>query len=219
MHVARRNGASVKSLFSAKIRVMKKLLLPLLILSAIILAGCGSSSPDSSSPKPTVNIKEEVTEPETASGQTATANQTNRTTIYLIKLDDNGETQNSIKIGCGDSAIPIEATVNYLYDATDPQQAVNAAFIALANTTEQQYSHKNLLNISGRSTWKLPDIEKQKNKIIVHLDGTFTFNGVCDQPRLKAQFEETAKKAAGKLPVSFTLNDSAAAWDKLFSNK
>lgn len=201
---------------------MKKFLL-LPVLSVFILAGCSLLSPKSppksvdSGKNPSIATITEEAKEETTSQ--ADANQTNRTTIYMIKLDDNGETPNSVKIGCGDSAIPIETNVNYFYDATDPQQAVNAAFIALANTTEQQYSHKNLLNISGRSTWKLPDIEKQKNKIVIHLDGTFTFNGVCDQPRLQAQFEETAKKAAGKLPVGFTLNGSAAAWTKLFSNK
>ena len=38
-------------------------------------------------------------------------NDTNQTTVYMIKMEDDGKTKGSIKVGCGDSAIPVATTV------------------------------------------------------------------------------------------------------------
>lgn len=150
----------------------------------------------------------------------ADANDTNQTVVYAIKLEDDGKAVNSVKVGCGDSAVPVDATVGYQYDKTDPVASINAAMIALTGMTPDQFKAQKLENPVGSQQLLIQSVEKSGNDYIVRLKGAFTFGGVCEMPRVKAQIEETIKKAA--LGNSFTIDWNGGgkeAWDKAFSQQ
>ncbi len=190
---------------------MKKLTTLLLIgVLALSLTACGQQTPTPTTP------------PAQTPAAPADANDTNATTVYMIKFEDDGKSKNSIKVGCGDSAIPVATTVGYKYDKTNVVASINAALIALQSTTATQYSTQNLQNTAASSAWTIQKVDKPVNNgdpYLVHMKGTFTFGGTCDMPRVRAQIEETVKKAALGNPTTIVWNGNAAAWDKAFSSK
>lgn len=150
-----------------------------------------------------------------------TENLTKETTIFMVKMEDDGASANSIKVGCGDSVIPVPTNVSYQYDAKDPIASITAAMTALSATSESQYTAMGLDNPFAKSTitQKSP-ADKNGTIYTVHLNGTFSFAGSCEVPRVKAQIEETIKKAALGNAFVIDLNGGGkAAWDSAFSSK
>ena len=45
------------------------------------------------------------------------------------------------------------------------------------------------------------------------MNGAFTFGGTCDMPRVRAQIEETIKKAALGNKTAIVWNGDSANWD------
>lgn len=183
-------------------------------IMAIGLTGCGNQTPAPSSNPPAQN------QPTPAAP--ADANDTNKTVVYMVKLDDNGKAPNSIQVGCGDSVVPVDSTVGYQYDKTNAVASVNAAVMNLFSMTATQFQAQNLQNTlaSTNSAITIQSVDKTGSNLVVHLNGTFSFGGVCDMPRVKAQIEETIKKAA--LGNTFTIDwngGGQAAWDKAFGLK
>lgn len=169
----------------------------------VLLAACSTPS------KPTT--------PTQPPAQTTTA-----TTISMIKLEDDGKSTNSTKVGCGDSAIPIETTAAFAYDKTDPIAAINAALMTLFSTTEDQFSKQNLMNPITASALTMQKVEKPlkiNDPYLVYLKGKFSFSGTCDVPRQRAQIEETIKAVALGHKTTIIWNGDAASWEENFSSK
>ncbi len=145
--------------------------------------------------------------------------QTNQTTVYMIKLDDNGISTNSVQVGCGDSAMPVTTTTVSQYDGTNPVASINAAISTIINTTANQFQAQNLQNPLAGQQVTIQSVVQSGTQLVVHLNGQFSFGGTCEMPRVRAQIEETIKKAA--LPGNtFTINwngGGQTAWDKAFS--
>lgn len=180
-------------------------------LMAISFTACSGQTPVPNTPPP-------ANQPTPAAP--ADTNDTNQTTVYMIKLEDDGKTANSIKVGCGDSAVPVATTVGYQYNKTDAVASINAALIALQGTTADQFKAQGLQNTAAGSAWTIQKVEKPAtatDAYLVHLNGKFTFGGACDMPRVRAQIEETIKKAALGNKTTIVWNGDAAAWDKAFS--
>ncbi len=137
-------------------------------------------------------------------------------------MEDNGKSTNSIQVGCGDSVVPVDSTVGYQYDKTNAVASVNAALTNLFSMTADQFKAQNLQNTlaATNSLLTIKSVEKNSNNLTVHINGKFSFGGACDMPRVKAQVEETIKKAA--LGNTFTIDYNGGgqtAWDKAFSSK
>lgn len=144
------------------------------------------------------------------------------TTIFMIKFEDDGKSAKSVKVGCGDSAIPIETTSAYAYDKIDPIAAINVAIMTLFNTTEDQFSKQNLMNPITASALTIQKVEKPlsaNDPYLVYLNGIFSFSGVCDVPRQRAQVEETIKTAALGHKTTIIWNGDVASWEENFSSK
>lgn len=137
----------------------------------------------------------------------------------MVKINDNGATPGGIKIGCNDSLITKEVTVPYTYNPQSPGERINAAFIALGNMTEDQFTAEGLENSVAKSMFTLPNVEKVNDTYLIHLEGKFTFSGTCDVPRQKGQIEQMVVHAAGAEKAQIILNDDSAAWEKAFSSK
>ncbi len=184
---------------------MSKKIFNLIITSTLLLTLAGCSNPPSA-PAP---------------APTPTPATTNQTTVYMIKLDDNGTTTGSVQVGCGDSAIPVAATSSYQFVPTNPVASINAAMSTLLNTTATQYQSQSLVNPLAGQTMTIQSVDQSGTQYTVHLNGSFSFGGACEMPRVKAQVEETIKKAA--LPGNTFVIDwnggGQTAWNKAFSLK
>lgn len=201
---------------------MSKKLISLLSTSLLLI---GLTACNNQQPTPTPSSTPASAESSTPAPAPADKNDTNKTTVYMVKMEDDGKTAGSIKVGCGDSAVPVTTTVGYQYDKTDAVASINAAIMTLISTTTDQFKSQNLENTlaSTNSALTIQSVDKPITKnapYIVHLNGKFSFGGVCDTPRVKAQVEETIKKAALGNATAIDFNGGGqAAWDKAFSSK
>jgi len=106
-------------------------------------------------------------------------------TIFLIALEDNGNSGK--KIGCNDSAVPVEIQLS------QPNQAVLlVALETLLAVKSQYYGGSGLYNSLYQSNLKLENLKLENDEAVIHLKGDLKLGGVCDNPRLQAQLEETA---------------------------
>jgi hypothetical protein len=103
--------------------------------------------------------------------------------IYLIGLEDNGQT--GVTVGCGDSAIPVQVEIQ-------PTQGVlKAALEALLSIKDQYYGQSGLYNALYQSDLQVDSININNGKATVYLSGSLIMGGECDNPRVQAQLEQT----------------------------
>jgi LysM repeat protein len=114
--------------------------------------------------------------------------------IYLIALEDAG--QSGTEIGCGDSVVPVQVTI-------PPTNApLTAALQKLLSIDDQYYGQSGLYNALYQSDLHVDDVQIVNHEAIVHLSGSVTVGGVCDEPRVQAQLRGTA--------LQFSTVDSAS---------
>lgn len=107
-----------------------------------------------------------------------------RTNIYLIALEDGGES--GMEIGCNDSIIPVEVEI-------EPTIApLTAALETLFNIDERFYGQSGLYNALYRSELAVERIDIVNGLATIYLTGDFSIGGVCDSPRVRTQLEEIA---------------------------
>lgn len=107
------------------------------------------------------------------------------TDIYLIALDDGG--QSGEAVGCGDSVIPVEVTF-------EPTVApLTAALEAMFAIDTRFYGQSGLYNALYQSDLSVDGIDIDANRhATINLSGTLNIGGTCDAPRVEAQIEQTA---------------------------
>jgi Sporulation and spore germination len=120
--------------------------------------------------------------------------------IFLIALEDNG--QSGALVGCGDSAIPITMTI-------PPTQGVlRAALEKLLSAKQQFYGESGYYNALYQSDLQVAEVTIQQGKAIIHLTGTTMLGGTCDAPRVEAQIEQTALQFSTVSDVAVFVNDT-----------
>lgn len=151
-------------------------------------------SATSTVPPPTPVLPTATTVPPnpTAAGQTVK--------IFLIALEDNG--QSGTLVGCGDSAIPVTVTI------PRTQAVLRAALEKLLSAKEQFYGESGLYNALYQSDLQLRSVTIDQGKAIIHLTGTLMLGGVCDNPRVEAQIEQTALQFSTVNDVAVFINDT-----------
>lgn len=118
--------------------------------------------------------------------------------IFLIALEDNG--QSGKKIGCDDSVIPVPVTI------TPTLGVLRAALEELLSVEDIYYGVTGLYNALHQSELVLDSVSIVQGKATIHLSGTFMLSGVCDNPRVEAQLEETALQFPTVSQVSVFVN-------------
>jgi hypothetical protein len=119
--------------------------------------------------------------------------------VFLIALEDNG--QSGKLVGCGDSAVPVQVT-------TAPTQGVlRVALEALLSIKEQFYGESGLYNALYQSDLRVEGVTIEDGLATIHLSGTLMLSGVCDNPRVEAQIEETALQFSTVSQVAVFVND------------
>jgi Sporulation and spore germination len=118
--------------------------------------------------------------------------------IYLIALEDNG--QSGLQIGCGDSAVAVQVPIS----AT--KEVLKAAMQALISLEVQYYGQSGLYNALYQSDLQLEGVNIKDGVAIIELSGSLQMGGECDSPRVEAQINQTALQFATVRDVSVSLN-------------
>jgi hypothetical protein len=120
------------------------------------------------------------------------------TQIYLIALEDEG--QSGQEIGCGDSAIPV--TINI-----EPTIApLTAALENMFAIDEQYYGQSGLYNALHQSNLSVQGIDIDNGHATIALNGDLQMGGTCDTPRVEAQLRQTVLQYSTIDTVSVTIN-------------
>jgi hypothetical protein len=137
-----------------------------------------------------------------ASGPTPTATPSGglftRTNIYLIAIGDAGETGK--EIGCDDSVVPVEVEIE---PTIAPLRAALEQLLAIDTET---YGQSGLYSALYASDLTVGSINIVQGKATIALSGDLVLAGVCDNPRVAAQLEETALQFSTVNQVEILLN-------------
>ena len=122
--------------------------------------------------------------------------------IYLIALDDKG--LNGKEVGCGDSSVAVTQT-SQKSNATS-NDLLKEAFDNLLALKTKDYGESGFNNFLADSKLKLVSTEIKDGKASVKLSGQLSLAGECDDPRVKAQLQETAAQFDDVNSVEIFLN-------------
>jgi hypothetical protein len=117
--------------------------------------------------------------------------------IVYIADGDNGNI--GTKIGCDDSAVVVSRNVK-------STSAAEGALQALLADKSEKYGTTGLRNALWQSNLRLDSITVDDKTADVKLSGDLQLAGVCDNPRVKAQLEDTVKESSGVTTVNVTIN-------------
>ncbi|HLO17956.1 MAG TPA: GerMN domain-containing protein, partial [Anaerolineales bacterium] len=117
--------------------------------------------------------------------------------IFLIALEDNG--QSGSLVGCGDSAVPVTIP--------QTQGVLRAALEKLLSAKKQFYGESGLYNALYQSDLQVEKVTIEQEKALIHLTGTLMLGGVCDAPRVEAQIKQTALQFSTVNEVAVFIND------------
>jgi hypothetical protein len=121
-----------------------------------------------------------------------------RTYIYLIAVEDAG--QSGTLIGCDDSVIPVVVEI-------EPTIApLTAALETLLNIDDEYYGQSGLYNALYQSDLAVEGVDIENREAIIHLTGVLEVGGVCDNPRVQAQLEYTARQYETVDSATITVN-------------
>lgn len=118
--------------------------------------------------------------------------------LYFLALEDQGKSGQ--KIGCGDSLVPISVEI--------PQTpaVLKSAYEKLFSLKDRFYGQSGLYNALYQSNLELESVTITNNTALVRLTGNFQLGGECDNPRVKAQLEQTALQFESVKSVEITIN-------------
>ncbi len=119
--------------------------------------------------------------------------------IYLIAIGDNG--QSGPLIGCGDSAVAVQVPIQ------STPGVLKAAYQALLAIKSRDYGQSGLYNALYQSNLTLDSAKIENGLATIHLSGSLTLGGECDNPRVKAQLEQTALQFSTVQSVAIFVND------------
>jgi sporulation and spore germination protein len=124
---------------------------------------------------------------------------TARVQVFLIAPGDQG--RSGRKVGCGDSAVPVEITL------PRREPALAGSLHALLALKGEYHEPSGLYNALYASTLELVRIDRQGAEARVYLKGYLELGGDCDNPRLLAELQETALQFSDVSHVQFFLED------------
>jgi hypothetical protein len=104
--------------------------------------------------------------------------------VYLVALGDNGKAGK--KIGCDDSLVPVTRTIKA---AGAPLRASIEELLALPRDYDEH-----LKNYWFGEGLKVADVSIRGGVATIRITGQLAVAGVCDEPRIESQMNETARQ-------------------------
>jgi hypothetical protein len=134
-------------------------------------------------------------------GRGGTPPATREVKVYLVALNDQGKAGR--KIGCDDSLVPVTRTIK----ATDaPLKAALQELLSLPREYEGRLSN----SWWGRNL-KVRSVSLRGGVATILITGQLFVGGVCDEPRIEAQIEETARQFPNVRKVKVFVNGRTLA--------
>ena len=115
-----------------------------------------------------------------------TAQQRREIKVYLVALNDNGKMGK--KIGCEDSLVAVKRTVR------TGASLLKAAIQELLSTPAEVGDNPKLQNFWQGRNLKVRSVVIRNSTATIRLSGEVFVAGVCDEPRIQSQIEQTAKQ-------------------------
>ncbi len=119
--------------------------------------------------------------------------------VYLVAPGDEGKTGR--KIGCGDSLVPVDRSV------AKTAAPLTAALRELLSTPQHLDGAPGLENFWKGRRLKLQSVVLRNGTATIRLSGELSVAGICDEPRIEAQIEATAKQFSTVKRVKVFVND------------
>lgn len=184
-------------------------LIIVLILVIFAVIGLGwfaykSINEMSSKPNPTSTLATKspsATPAKSATPTAATSASAEKMTIKIFMIAEGDNGASGKMIGCGDSAVAVNREV----PKTDA--VLKAAIEQLLSIKDKSYGGSGLVNSLYQSNLQLQSVSISNGKATIKLTGTIMSQGSCDDPRLKAQLEETALQFSTVKEVEILVND------------
>lgn len=179
---------------------------------ALMLVGAGCLPGQTNQPSPTsTNGNNTTTNPSptttpgtsTTTSPITTQSGVSSVKIYMVAIEDNG--RSGPLIGCGDSVVSVTVKVP---TTTAP---LSAAIRELLKVKTQDYGLSGLYNSLYQSNLQLASASVVSGTATIKLTGSMALGGVCDDPRFKAQLEQTAKQFSTVKNVELYIN--GVKWD------
>jgi hypothetical protein len=134
----------------------------------------------------------------TRAGATAAWAGLDEVLIFLILRDDNGAS--GPLVGCGDSAVGVRREI------APTRGVLRAALNELLSLRDEFYGESGLYNALYQSNLTLDDVTIVSGTAMIELSGALVSGGVCDDPRIIAQIEYTARQFSTVRAVEITVN-------------
>lgn len=154
---------------------------------------------------------ESAAPPPVTNTRTHAAHAIDEVRIFLVALEDRGHTGK--RIGCDDSIVPVTIAIEPIEETVD---AMRAALEHLFAAKENFYGASGLYNALYQSEVRVESAIVEDGIATVYLSGTFRSGGVCDDPRIQAQIEETILQFPEVAGAKILLNGSEENWQRLF---
>ncbi len=116
----------------------------------------------------------------------SSAENTQSIKVYLVALGDDGKTGK--KIGCGDSLIAVTHTIK------KTRAPLAAAIRELLLTPPHPDGSPNLENFWKGRNLAVQSVSLRHGTATIRISGDVFVAGICDEPRIQAQIEETARQ-------------------------
>lgn len=113
--------------------------------------------------------------------------------IYMIGMGGGS-------VGCGDQVVPVRQ------DVPKTTAPLTAALNSLLSQKSQYYGESGLYNALYQSNLSIGSITRSGSDWTIRLNGKLQLGGVCDNPRVKAQLEQTALQFATVQSVKYYIN-------------
>lgn len=159
-------------------------------VAAILAANPHITNPDR------IYIGQRITIPGPSGSQPTPAPATTRVNIYMIGLGGGS-------VGCGDQVVPVAR------DVPRTNAPLTAALNLLLSQKSQYYGESGLYNALYQSNLSVASITRNGSAWTINLAGTLRLGGVCDNPRVKAQLEQTALQFSTVKSVRYFVNGVA----------
>src|SRR6185503_13007325 len=119
-------------------------------------------------------------------GDGGTAEKSQTVKIFLVAVGDDGK--RGKKIGCGDSLVPVTRSIKKT--ATPLAAAIRELLI----TPQHTQGNPPLENFWKGRNLQVRSVAIVNRTAIIRLTGEVFVAGVCDEPRIEGQIEETARQ-------------------------